>query len=456
MPWGENWMTEQRQLHLNAFLLGVGHHESAWRLPESDAFSQVDLAHYAKVTQIAERGKFDSIFFADGPALIGDPRYRPLAALDPLPLLAALATQTTKIGLIATASTTYKEPYDLARQFATIDHISNGRAGWNIVTTASPEAARNFGRDERPTHAERYARAEEFVDVTTRLWDSWQDDAVIADKVAGVFAQDERIHAINHVGERFKVAGPLNVPRSPQGYPVLVQAGSSESGRAFAGRWAEAIFVAVRTLDEAQEFQSDIKTLAVAAGRRPQDVVVMPGLVPFLGSTEAEAIARHQEFTDQIIPAYSLRQLSTLFGVDMTGANLDGPLPEVPLGQDNEGHKSRSTLIAEFAHREKLTVRQLIIQLGGGRGHREFTGTPEQLANDLELWFREGGADGFNVMPPGFPADLETFVEQVVPILQKRGLFREEYDGTTLRDHYGLQRPANRITSERTLTGTSS
>jgi FMN-dependent oxidoreductase (nitrilotriacetate monooxygenase family) len=449
-------MTQQRQLHLNAFVMGVGHHESAWRLPESDAFSQVDLAHFVKVTQIAEAGKLDSIFFADGPALFGNPRYRPVAALDPLPLLAALATHTSKIGLIATASTTYKEPYDLARAFATIDHISNGRAGWNIVTTAFPDAARNFGREEQPTHAERYARAEEFVQVATKLWDSWQDDAVIGDKSAGVFAEEERIRAIDHVGERFKVAGPLNVPRSPQGYPVLVQAGSSESGRDFAGRWAEAIFVAVRTLVEAQEFQSDIKARAVAAGRRSHDVVVLPGVVPFLGSTEEEAAARHQQFTDQIIPAYGLRQLSTFFGVDLTGAELDGPLPEVPHEEEIEGHKSRSSLIAELAQREKLTVRQLIVKLGGGRGHREFTGTPEQLADDMELWFASGGADGFNVMAPGIPADLETFIEQVVPILQKRGLFREEYSGETLRDHYGLQRPANRISSERALAGVAS
>jgi FMN-dependent oxidoreductase (nitrilotriacetate monooxygenase family) len=433
---------------LNAFIHDIGHHEAAWRLPESDPFAATDVGHYIRVAQLAEAAKFDSIFFADGPVLFGDPAYRPSGMLEPLTLLGAIAVQTSRVGLIATASTSYKEPYDLARSFASIDHISHGRAGWNIVTTAGDEAARNFGRDGQVLHRERYARADEFADVITKLWDSWEDDARLGDKQAGVFADGRKIHAVNHVGEYFQVAGPLNAPRPPQGWPVLVQAGSSLDGRVFAGRWAEAVFTAQRTLPEAQEFYTDLKARAVGAGRRPEDIVILPGVVPFLGSTEAEARAREDEFTQQIIPANGLRMLSRFFGIDLTGADLDMPLPEVPVEDDIEGHKSRSTLVANLARSERLTVRQLLGKLGGGRGHRTFTGTPQQLADDLELWFTAGGADGFNVMAPAIPGDLETFIEHVVPILRKRGLFRTEYVGETLRDHYGLARPANRLASE--------
>jgi N-acetyl-S-(2-succino)cysteine monooxygenase len=439
-------MSETRQLHLNVFLSGIGHHDAAWRLEESDPAAQIDVRHYIRVAQLAEAAKFDSIFFADGPALWADVRYRPVGTLDPLPLLGALAVATERIGLIATASTTYKEPYDLARAFASIDHISGGRAGWNVVTTAMAAAAKNFGRDEQLAHRDRYARADEFLDVVTKLWDSWEDDARIGDKEAGLFADGDKIRAIDHAGEHFTVAGPLNVPRAPQGYPVLVQAGSSESGRDLAGRWAEAVFVAVRTLAEGQEFYGDLKRRAVAAGRREQDIVILPGVCPFLGSTEAEARAREQEFTEQIIPAYGLGQLSRVFGIDLTGADLDGPLPEVPHETEIEGAKSRSTLIENLARGENLTVRQLLAKLGGGRGHRTFTGAPEPLADDLELWFKQGGADGFNLMAPAIPGDLETFIQHVIPILQQRGLFRTDYDGQTLRDHYGLRRPANRLT----------
>ncbi len=437
-------MPDQRQLHLNLFFLGNGHHEAAWRLPETDPFAGSDMNFYIRVAQLAEAAKLDSVFFADVPWQ-GDATHRPSGFFDPLALLAALAVKTERIGLIATASTTYKQPYDLARSFASIDHISGGRAGWNIVTTAIEGAARNFGLDRLPSHDERFARADEFLDVVTKLWDSWEDGAAIADKQSGVYAHNDRIRAINHAGRYFKVAGPLNVQRSPQGYPVLVQAGSSENGRAFAGRWAEAIFVAVRSLAEGKEFYSDIKTRTVAAGRQERDVVILPGVVPFLGSTEAEALAREDQFTQVIIPAQGLRQLSLLFDIDLTGAELDGPLPEVPHEDQIEGHKSRATIVENLARSENLTVRQLLSRLGGGRGHRTFAGTPEQLADDFELWLNEGGADGFNVMPPAIPADFEAFVEHVVPLLQRRGLFRTEYEGETLRDHYGLRRPRNRL-----------
>jgi len=435
----------QRQLHLNMFIHDVGHHEAAWRLPESEPYAATDVDHYIRLARIAEAATFDSVFFADGPVLFGDPAHRPAGILEPLTLLAAIAVQTSRIGLIATASTSYKEPYDLARSFASVDHISRGRAGWNIVTTAGDDAARNFGRDGQALHQQRYARADEFVDVITKLWDSWEDDALVGDKQAGVFADTSKIHAIDHAGVHFRVAGPLNTPRPPQGWPVLVQAGSSPDGRAFAGRWAEAVFTAQRTLPEAREFYADLKARTAAAGRRPEDIVILPGVVPFLGSTEAEAEAREQQFTDAIIPANGLRMLSHFFGVDLTGADLDGPLPDVPVEDDIEGHKSRSTLVANLARGERLTVRQLLGKLGGGRGHRTFTGTPEQLADDLELWFRAGGADGFNIMPPALPGDFEVFAKQVVPILRGRGLFRAGYESQTLRDHYGLARPASRL-----------
>ena len=436
------------RLHLNAFIYDIGHHESAWRLPESDPFATVSVDHYVHAARVAEAGAFDSIFFADGPALQGDARYRPVGVLEPLTLLGALAMTTEQIGLISTASTSFSEPYDLARRFASLDHISGGRVGWNIVTTPGDEAARNFGRDGQAMHRDRYERADEFLEVVTKLWDSWEDDARIGDKETGRFADAERIHSIDHAGRFFQVKGPLNVPRCPQGYPLLVQAGSSDSGRAFAGRWAEAVFTAQRTLPEGQAFYADLKRQAVAAGRRPEDIVILPGIVPALGSTEAEGRAREQEFEDHIIPAYGLAQLSRFFGVDLTDAELDGPLPEVPVEDEIEGHKSRSTLVANLAHRENLTVRQLIGRLGGGRGHRTFAGTPEQLSDDLQLWFTEGAADGFNIMPPAIPGDLELFVDHVLPILRARGLFRGEYEGTTLREHYGLARPANQFATD--------
>ncbi|MEV4421730.1 NtaA/DmoA family FMN-dependent monooxygenase, partial [Patulibacter sp. NPDC049589] len=344
-------MPEKRQLHLNAFIHDIGHHEAAWRLPESDPFATIDVQHYIHVARLAERGRFDSVFFADGPVLHGDPRFRPVGILEPTTLLGALAVSTERIGLIATASTSYTEPYDLARRFSSLDHISGGRAGWNIVTTAGDEAARNFGRDGQALHVDRYARAADYLEAITKLWDSWEDDAPIGDKDAGVFADPERIHRVDHEGPYFRVAGPLNVPRSPQGYPLLVQAGSSLNGRIFAARFAEAVFTAQQTLADGQAFYADLKARTVEAGRSRDDIKILPGIVPFLGGTEAEAREREREFEDRIIPAFGLRQLSHFFGVDLTGAELDAPLPEVPEEADIEGSKSRSTLIAELARR---------------------------------------------------------------------------------------------------------
>ncbi|MFJ3795190.1 LLM class flavin-dependent oxidoreductase [Streptomyces sp. NPDC090088] len=438
-----------RQLHLNAFLMNTGHHEASWRLPESDPYAHVDLAHYVRLAKAAERGTFDSLFLADGPHLWGSVAQRPAGALEPLTLLTALATATEHIGLIATASTSYNSPYNLARKFASLDIISGGRAGWNIVTTAGAEAARNFGIEEEPAHAERYARATEFLDVALKLWDSWEDDAILADKASGVWGDDAKIHPPRHQGSYFSVEGALNVPRSPQGYPLLVQAGSSEDGKAFAARYAEAVFTAQQTIEEARDFYADLKARTAAAGRDPDHIKVLPGIVPVIGSTEAEARAHEQLLEDHIVHRHGVANLERLLQLPAGRLELDAELPsDLPSEDAVEGAKSRYTLVVGLARRDRLTVRQLIGRLGGGRGHLTFAGTPEQVADAIETWFTQGAADGFNIMPPVLPSGLETFVDHVVPILRARGLLREEYGPRrTLRERYGLPRPANQYTA---------
>jgi FMN-dependent oxidoreductase (nitrilotriacetate monooxygenase family) len=431
------------QLHLNAFLMTVGHHEAAWRLPESDPFAHVDIEHYRHLARIAERGRLDSLFLADSPVLWNSIGRRPAGGLEPTVLLTALAAVTEHVGLIATASTTYNEPYNLARRFASLDHISGGRAGWNVVTTAGLDAARNFNLDELPAHADRYARAAEFLDVSFKLWDSWEDDAPLGDKVNGVWGDDSKIHPPEHAGRYFRVAGALNVPRSPQGRPLIVQAGSSADGKELAARYAEAVFTAQQTLADAQGFYADLKARTLALGRDPDTVKILPGLVPAIGSTEREALALEEELDRLIKPEYALRQLAETLRVDPADLHLDRQLPDdLPAEDQIEGAKSRYTLIVELARRERLTVRKLIGRLGGGRGHRTFAGTPEQVADAVQQWYDEGAADGFNIMAPVLPSGLELFVDHVVPILQRRGIFRTEYTGRTLRDNYGLARPA--------------
>lgn len=433
-----------KPLHLNAFLMNTGHHEASWRLPESDPLSSTKIGHYANLARIAERGKLDSVFFADSPSLWGDIGRRPSGSLEPTVVLAALAAVTEHIGLIATASTTYNEPYNLARRFASIDHLSGGRAGWNIVTTATLDAARNFNLDALPTHAARYERAEEFLRVAKRLWDSWDDAAILGDKETGLWGDQRLVYPAEHAGEHFQVAGALNVPRSPQGHPLLVQAGSSESGRAFAAAHAEAVFTAQQTLEEAQAFYADLKRRAAAFGRDPAQVLVLPGIVPVLGDTEAEARELEAELDRLIVAEYARDNLAGLLGVAPGELDLDAELPaNLRPESEIEGMKSRYTLVVELARRERLTVRQLIGRLGGGRGHRTFSGTPEQVADAIVDWADNGAADGFNIMPAVMPSGLEAFVDKVVPILQERGRFRTEYTGTTLREHYGLPRPEN-------------
>ena len=437
-----------RQLHLNAFLMNTGHHEASWRLPESDPYAHVDLAHYVRLARTAERGTFDSLFLADGPQLWSNLAQRPAGALEPLTLLTALATATEHIGLIATASTSYNSPYNLARKFASLDIVSGGRAGWNIVTTAGAEAARNFGLDAEPAHAERYARAAEFLDVAQKLWDSWEDDAIVADKAAGVWGDDAKIHPPRHRGTYFQVEGALNVPRAPQGYPLLVQAGSSEDGKRFAARYAEAVFTAQQTIEDARAFYADLRARTAEAGRDPDHVKVLPGIVPVIGSTEAEARAAEQVLEDHIVHTHGVARLESLLQLEPGTLELDAPLPaDLPSEDAVEGAKSRYTLVVELARRERLTVRQLIGRLGGGRGHLTFAGTPEQVADAIETWFTQGAADGFNIMPPVLPSGLDAFVDHVVPILRERGLLRTAYGPRrTLRERYGLPRPANQYT----------
>ncbi len=432
------------KLHLNAFLMSVGHHEAAWRLPESDPFANTSVEHFKGLARTAERGKLDSLFLADSPVLWNNIGRRPAGTLEPTVLLAALAGATEHIGLIATASTTYNEPFNLARRFASLDHLSGGRAGWNIVTTAGVDAARNFNLEELPAHADRYARAAEFVDVSLKLWDSWADDAPLGDKEQGIWGDESKLYAPRHKGRFFKVEGALNVPRSPQGYPLLVQAGSSEDGKALAARYAEAVFTAQQTLEDGRAFYVDLKQRTREAGRDPDTIKILPGIVPVIGATETEALQLDAELDRLIKPEHAKRQLAQTLRVKPEELELDAELPKnIPSEDEIEGAKSRFTLIVNLARRERLTVRQLIGRLGGGRGHRTFAGAPEQVADAIQLWWENGAADGFNIMPPVLPSGLSIFVDQVVPILQRRGLFRTDYEGKTLRENYGLARPGN-------------
>jgi FMN-dependent oxidoreductase (nitrilotriacetate monooxygenase family) len=429
-------------MHLNAFVMPNGHHEAAWRHPSTDPHRARTLQHYADIARTAERGKLDSLFLADGVALWGNVKHNSHSHFEPLTLLSALAASTVHIGLIATASTTYNEPYHLARKFASLDHLSGGRAGWNIVTSAGIDEARNFNLAKRPSHDARYDRAEEFVEVVKKLWDSWDDDAAVVDRASGVYADTGRIRAIEHDGPHFRVRGPLNIERPVQGYPLLVQAGSSETGKEYAARHAEAVFTAQQTFAEGKAFYDDVKGRLAKYGRTPDELKILPGISPILGRTEAEAREREAGLNALITPDYGLRQLSKMLDHDVTGQPLDGPLPDV--GSVTEGGQSRFDLVVGLARRENLTIRQLLERLAGGRGHRVFAGTPVQVTDELEAWYRGGAADGFNVMPPTLPGGLDDFVDLVVPELQRRGLFRTEYAGTTLREHYGLARPVNR------------
>ena len=439
----------RRQIHLNLFIYPAGHHVAGWRHAGSEPERILDIGYYQDLARRAEAAKFDAVFFADGPSLADNLRYASRFRLEPFTWLSAIAAATRKIGLIGTATTTYSEPYNIARLFASLDHLSGGRAGWNIVTTGDAGAAQNFGLEEHPVHADRYGRAREFVEVVSKLWDSWEDDAVVADKASGIYADTTRIHRIDHVGEHFKVRGPLNTPRTPQGRPVYVQAGASDDGRAFAARYAEAIFTAHQTLANAQAFYADIKARAAGLGRDPGQLVILPGISPFIGSTEAEAKRLQEEFNDLTQAEYATDQLKRLIGVDLSGHDLDGPFPRELISQEGDrAESSRFKLVVDLLDRESLTIRQLVHRLAGARGHWVEAGTPEQIADKLQTWFETGAADGFNLMPPWFTGGLDAFIDGVIPILRRRGLFRDEYEGSTLREHFGLDRPQSVFTPQ--------
>jgi FMN-dependent oxidoreductase (nitrilotriacetate monooxygenase family) len=434
-----------RQLHLNLFIQSRGHHEASWRHPKSSPLPLTDIRYVQELAQKAEAGLLDSIFLADQLALADDVGSAGRTWLEPITTLGALAVSTSRIGLIATASTTYAEPFNLARQFASLDHISNGRIGWNIVTSWMVAAARNFGGTGQVSHADRYERGEEFMQVVRALWDSWSDDAVLDDRAGGHYARADRIRSINHEGANYRVAGPLNMPRSPQGRPVMVQAGSSDTGRAFAARHAEAIFTAHMEKATAKEFYSDLKGRVVAVGRRADQALILPGLSPMIASTEAEAQRLARELNELTDPEVGRKRLSARFGGhDFSHLPLDKPLSveDFPKTDSVEAARSRTVVIVDLVRRERPTLRQLLAGLAGARGHFTFAGTPEQVADLMIDWFEDGAADGFNVMPPILPWMLDVFIAEVVPLLQKRGLFRTEYTGATLRAHYGLDRPS--------------
>src|SRR5467141_679570 len=433
-----------RQLHLNLFIHSRGHHEASWRHPASSPLALTDIRYYQDLAQRAEAGLFDSIFLADQLALGDDVAQAARTWLEPVTVLAAVAVATSRIGLIATASTTYTEPFNLARQFASLDHISNGRVAWNIVTSWLASAARNFGDAGQLSHADRYARGEEFMAVVKALWDSWADDAVVDDRSGGRYARPDRIRPIDHKGDYYQVAGPLNLPRCPQGRPVLVQAGSSDTGRRFAARHADAVFTAHMAKTTAQEFYADLKRLAAAEGRLPEHILILPGLSLMIAATEAEALRLAREVNDLADPEVGRKRLSGRFGGhDFSHLPFDRPL--VPEDFPDPGlvqaARSRTEVIINLVRRDKPTLRQLLGYLAGARGHYVTAGTPEQIADFIEDWFLDGAADGFNMMPPLLPAQLDLFSAEVIPILQRRRLFRTEYQGSMLREHYGLPWP---------------
>ncbi|MFH5181631.1 LLM class flavin-dependent oxidoreductase [Paenibacillus sp. TAB 01] len=427
-----------KKAHFNVFIRETGHHAASSKHPSVIPNSGLDLAHFVNQARTAERGLLDSLFVADGYAGLS-------RRFEPITLFSAIAALTKHIGFIATVGTTYNDPYHIARQFASLDHISKGRAAWNIVTGAQ-SAAHNFGREEHPEVEQRYKVGEEFVDVVKQLWDSWEEDALVYDKANDLRLDTNKVYHIHHQGEYYKVKGPLNIPRPPQGYPVLVQAGSSEGGKELAARTAEVVFTAQQTLGAAQEFYSDLKGRLVKFGRTPEQLLIMPGLCPIIGDTEAEARDLEEELFSLLDTKQSLSNLSRFFSVDLSEYPLDAPVPIdklKPAELFRTGITSRRDVIIDAAIREKFTIKQFLSRSAGGHGHITFTGSVLQVADFIEKWLREGGADGFNLLPPIFPAGLESFVDKVVPELQNRGIYRTAYEGTTLRENLGLARPEN-------------
>ncbi len=427
-------------MSLGLFLMGTGHHIASWRHKNVPADGSEDIRFFQNLASIAERGKFDMLFLSDGLSFNGLSHPAELVRFEPFTLLGYLSAVTTQIGLAATASTTYNEPFHIARKFSSLDHLNDGRTAWNVVTSYYESEAGNFNRDNHLDHSVRYDKAFEFVEVVKGLWDSWEEDALVRNKETGVYFDNEKLHALNHKGNYFSVEGPLNSSRSPQGRPVIIQAGSSDAGTSLAAKTADVIFTAQQTLEEAQAFYAMVKNKAIEYGRLPDQIKIMPGVSPIVGRTEKEAREKYQQLQELIVPEIGLAFLSDyLGGLDFSNYSLDDRLPEyIP---ETNGNQSRRQLIIDLARREKLTIRQLYQKVAGSRGHRIIFGNPEQIADQLEEWIDKGGADGFNLMMPTFPDALEDFVDLVVPILQERGVFRKDYQGSTLREYLGLSKP---------------
>jgi alkanesulfonate monooxygenase len=424
----------------------VSIHTGAWRYPGALPDANFNFPAMKTFIQTLERGKFDAFFMADHLAVLNMPvnalkRSHTVTSFEPFTLLSALASVTERIGLVATASTTYDAPYHIARRFASLDHISGGRAGWNIVTTANPDAALNFGLDEDIDHDARYVRAREFYDVVTGLWDSFADDAFVRDVESGIFVDPSRMHVLGHKGPSLSVRGPLNIARPVQGWPVIVQAGASEAGRQLAAETAEVIFGAAPNLAAGKAFYADIRRRMVAAGRDPAGLKILPAAFVVVGDTIAEAEAKRARLDRLVHYDSSIGSLNSMLGYDVSGFDPDGPLPEIP--PTNASQSARDRLVSA-ARERNLSIRELAVTVGG-YGGLAFVGTPASIADEMERWLDEGGSDGFNVMFPYLPGGLDDFVDRVVPELQRRGIFRTDYEGVTLRENLGLARPGNRF-----------
>jgi len=441
-----------RKLRLGAFFSMPGNHLGGWRHPDAVPNANTDFATYLHLAQVAERGLYDTIFFRDTAAVAGADamhagdrsraRLARLVALEPVMALAGMASVTRNIGLIATATTTYNEPYNLARRFATLDHMSNGRAGWNLVTSQFEDEAANFGFSQHPDHASRYARAEEFYDVVAGLWDSWEPDAFLYDKKEGMYFDFDRMHFLEHKGAHFDVRGPLNLPRTPQGRPVVAQAGSSGPGMDLAARTADLVFTAQLEIPEARAFYIALKDRMARYGRAPDELLILPGLTPIVGRTMAEAQAKYDELQDLMPDDVALNSLARLSGgLDLTKFPLDGPLPDLP--PTNSG-KSRQQLAIDLARRNNMTLRQIARHMASAAGHRVLVGTPTSIADEMQAWLDADAADGFNIICNHYPVPFEEFTTMVIPELQRRGIFRTAYEGRTLRENLGLRVPVNR------------
>jgi alkanesulfonate monooxygenase len=435
-------------MKLGLFLAFPGHHVAAWRHPDASPLGGLDFRYVLELVELAERSTFDLVFLSDGVGVRTNykdedelSRWGRVVHFEPITLLSALATRTSHIGLAATASTSYNEPFHVARKFASLDFLSNGRAGWNVVTSVTDLEAQNFNREKQLDHTARYRRAREFMTVVNGLWDSWEDDAFIADKQGGRLFHPSKLHILHHKGDTFSVRGPLNVARSPQGRPVIIQAGSSDDGQDFAASIAEIVFTAQQIPDQAVSFARGLKARVETHGRSGDQVVVMPGMMPFVGRTKSEAEDKFDQLQRLIDPVVGLGMLAGQLGdIDVSGFALDAPLPELP---STEGSLSRQRLIYDQARREGLTVRQLYQKVSASRGHLRLVGTATDIANVMQQWFESGAADGFNIMPALMPGGLRDFTELVVPELRRRKLFRDAYDSVTLRGHLGLPRPSH-------------